>query len=119
MAGSAGDKVAWFIAGMGIGGVCALLLAPQSGRETREEIARRAQEGRNYLNKKVDEGRQLIEESGRRVSSEVTSAVERGRDQVGELVEMGKQAVHEQKEQLTAAYDAGKQAYRSEKGKAD
>lgn len=119
MSTSAGDKFLFFVVGMGIGGVCALLFAPKSGRETREEIARRTQEGREFLNKKVEEGRHMVEEGGRRVSTEVTSVVERGRGEVGGLVEKGRKVVTKQKDQISAAFEAGKDAYRQEKGSAD
>lgn len=100
-----GDKFLYFLAGAGIGAVLALLFAPKSGRETRELIARTANEGRDYLNNKVTEGRQFVEEKGRKVSDDFTSFVDRS-----------KEAVQRQKEQLTAAFEAGKQAYREEKG---
>lgn len=119
MSSSAGDKFLFFLVGMSVGGVCALLFAPKSGRETREDLARRAQESREYLNRKVDEGRHLVEEGSRRVSSEVTSVVERGRDEMEGLVDKGRKAVRTQKDQITAAYEAGKEAYLKEKGTAD
>lgn len=115
MSSSAGDKFLFFVVGMGVGGVCALLFAPKSGKETRDDLARRAQESREYLNKKVDEGRQLIEEGSRRVGGEVTSVVERGRGEVGDLVDKGRKVVRQQKDQLSAAYEAGKEAYQKEK----
>jgi gas vesicle protein len=91
-----GSKVVFFLAGLGIGAIVALLFAPKSGKETRDFIAQKADEGRDYVKNKSVEFRKQAEE-----------AVEKGRD-----------LVTKQKELLSAALDAGKQAYQEEKSKA-
>jgi gas vesicle protein len=101
----AGDKFLFFLAGAGIGAVVALLLAPKSGRETRELLARTATDGRDFIANKVSEGRQVVEEKSRRLG-----------DDFGSFLDRSKEAVQRQKEQLTAAFEAGKAAYREEKG---
>jgi gas vesicle protein len=94
----AGSKMVYFLTGIGIGALIGVLFAPKSGRETREYIAHRAEEGRDYL---MREGRRL-------------------REQATDYVERGKGAFSEQREHLAAAIEAGKQAYRAEsKSKAD
>jgi len=100
-----GDKMVFFLAGAGLGAVLALLFAPKSGRETRDIIARTATDSRDFINNKVTEGRQMVEQKGRRISDDFTS-----------FVDKSKEAVQRQKEQLTAAFEAGKAAYREEKG---
>jgi gas vesicle protein len=102
---SGGDKFLFFVAGAGIGAALALLFAPKSGRETREMIARSATDGRELITSKVTEGRQLVEEKRRRLTDDFSS-----------FVDKSKEAVQRQKEQLTAAFEAGKAAYRDEKG---
>src|SRR5213594_3324610 len=102
---NAGDKFLFFMAGAGIGAVLALLFAPKSGRETREIIARTATDSKDFLANKVVEGRQLVEERGRKVGDDFNS-----------FLDKSKEAVQRQKEQLTAAFEAGKAAYREEKG---
>ncbi len=102
---SGGDKFLFFVAGAGIGAALALLLAPKSGRETREMIARTANDGRDYIAGKVTEGRQMVEDRGRKMGDDFTSFLDKSKD-----------AVQRQKEQLTAAFEAGKAAYREEKG---
>ena len=93
-----GSKFVYFLTGIGIGAVIGLLFAPKSGKETRDYIAHRAEEGRDYL---LREGRRL-------------------REQANDYVERGKGAISEQREHLAAAIEAGKQAYRTEsKGKMD
>ncbi len=54
---------------------------------------------------KVTEGRQFFEEKGRKVSDDFNTFLDKSKD-----------AVQRQKEQLTAAFEAGKTAYREEKG---
>jgi len=102
---SAGDKFVYFLAGTGIGAVLALLFAPKSGRETRELIARTANDGRDFVTSKVSEGRQLVEDRSRKMGDDFTS-----------FLDKSKEAVQKQKEQLSAAFEAGKAAYREEKG---
>src|SRR5712692_4115736 len=102
---NSGDKFLYFLAGAGIGAAFALLFAPKSGRETREIIARSASDSRDFLATKVDEGRQVVEERGRRMGGDFTT-----------FIDKSKEAVQRQKEQLTAAFEAGKAAYREEKG---
>ena len=101
----AGDKILFFMAGAGVGAVLALLFAPKSGRETRELIARTATDSRDFISNKVTEGRQLVEEKGRKIGDDFTT-----------FLDKSKEAVQRQKEQLTAAFEAGKAAYREEKG---
>ncbi len=91
-----GSKFGFFMAGMGIGAVVALLFAPRSGKETRDMIAQRAEEGRDYVKTRSDELRKQAED----------------------VVEKGKDLVTKQKELLSAALEAGKQAYQDEKAKA-
>ena len=93
--GSFASNAGWFLAGLGIGAVIALLFAPASGDEARD-----------YLGRKADEGREYVTARGREV-----------RRQAEELVEKAKELVTQQKEQLTAAIEAGKQAYQDEKAK--
>ena len=102
---SAGDKILFFMAGAGIGAVLALLFAPKSGRETRELIARTATDSREFITNKVTEGRQIVEEKGRQIGDDFTT-----------FLDKSKEAVQRQKEQLTAAFEGGKAAYREEKG---
>ena len=105
MADNGGDKFLYFLAGAGIGAVLALLFAPKSGKETRELIARTATEGREFIATKVADGKQFVEEKGRKAGDDFSSFIDRS-----------KEAVQRQKEQLTAAFEAGKAAYREEKG---
>jgi gas vesicle protein len=101
---SGGDKFLFFLAGAGIGAVLALLFAPKSGRETRDILARTAADGREYLANKVTEGKQYVGDTSRKVSDDFSSFVDRSKD-----------ALLRQKEQVTAAFEAGKAAYKESK----
>lgn len=90
-----GTKVAFFLAGMGIGAIVALLFAPRSGKETRDFITKKAEEGKDYV---ANRGREI-------------------RQQAEDYVEKGRDLVAKQKDMLSAALDAGKQAYQDEKTK--
>jgi len=83
-------KVSYFLAGMGIGAAIALLFAPQSGEETRKQIAEKAQEGKDYV---ASKGRDI-------------------RKQAEELVDQGKDLVSKQKARLADVLESGKQVAR-------
>jgi gas vesicle protein len=100
-----GDKILFFVAGAGIGAVLALLFAPKSGRETRELLARSATDSRDFLANKYSEGRQMVDDKRRKLTDDFSS-----------FLDKSKEAVQRQKEQLSAAFEAGKAAYRDEKG---
>src|SRR5579871_2960432 len=103
--GGGGDKFLYFLAGAGIGAVFALLFAPKSGRETRELLSKTANDGRDYVSNKYNEGRQYVDETSRKVTGDFNA-----------FLDKSKEAMQRQKEQLAAAFEAGKAAYRDEKG---
>ena len=100
---------AWFLAGLGVGALAGILYAPKSGRETRDELANSAREGTEYLRTR---GRQVADQVGTMVDRG-REVVDRGRAQWEEFVERGKSLVGEQGSRVTAAVDAGRQAYKS------
>lgn len=83
-------RLSYFFLGLGIGVAVGVLFAPKAGQETRELIRTKAGEGKDYLRKR-SEGLY---------------------DSAGELIDKGKTAISRQREQLSAAVQAGKQAYR-------
>lgn len=83
-------KVSYFMAGIGIGAAIALLFAPQSGEETRKQIAEKAQDGKDYVTAKSREIRKQAED----------------------LVDQGKDLVNKQKARLADVLESGKQAAR-------
>ncbi|HXO04315.1 MAG TPA: YtxH domain-containing protein [Candidatus Sulfotelmatobacter sp.] len=89
---SAGSKVSYFLAGLGIGALVGILFAPKSGEETREYLTTKADEGRDYAQRKARELRERAED----------------------LIERSKEIMDRQKEGVAAAVEAGKDAYRRE-----
>ena len=101
----------WFLAGLGVGALAGILYAPKSGRETRERIASGAREGTEYLRAR---SQQAAEKVGTLVDKGKVQAgefVDRGRAQWEEFVERGKTLVTDQTTRVTAAVEAGRQAY--------
>src|SRR4030095_2109638 len=97
---SGGDKFLYFLAGAGVGAVLSLLFAPKSGKETRDIIARTATDSREFITNKYSEGNKFVGDTGRKVTEDFNSFLDRS-----------KEAVQRQKEQLNAAFEAGKSAY--------
>src|SRR5579872_4946452 len=96
MADNVGSKITYFLVGLGVGALVGVLFAPKSGEETREYLSKKADEGREYAQRKARELRERAED----------------------IVERGKQAAARQKDTLSAAVDAGRDAYQREKSKA-
>jgi gas vesicle protein len=84
------NKFSYFFLGLGLGVAVGVLFAPRSGEETREIIKTKTGEGADYV---------------KRRSSEL-------RDAATDALERGKDSLRKQRDNLTAAVDAGKQAYR-------
>jgi gas vesicle protein len=82
------NTVGWFVAGLGLGAVVAILYAPKSGRETRKAIATGVDDGRKYL---ASLGRSAGE-------------------QVSDWVASGKKLVTDKKRQVSRGIDAGLEA---------
>lgn len=83
-------RLSYFFLGLGIGVAAGILFAPKSGEETRDILRSKATEGKDFL---------------RRRSEEL-------RDSATDMVERGRSAVARQRDQLSAAVEAGKSAYR-------
>ena len=111
---NAGLTVISFLAGAVTGAAVALLLAPQSGRETREQLAGYSEELRERCRHFPDD-----------VKEHAGSAVEHGKamiDQGRELIErgnklagQGKDYLDHKRKSLSAAIEAGRQAMAQEK----
>jgi gas vesicle protein len=79
------NNFGWFLAGAVVGAAAALLLAPNSGRDTRR-----------YLNKTTKEGREAMETSGRELMDRGKELYDRGKqiaDDASELFERGRKLV--------------------------
>jgi len=83
-------RISYFCLGLGIGVAVGILFAPKAGDETRQLLRSKADEGKDYVKRKSEELK----------------------DSAAELKDKGKLALQRQKEQLAAAVDAGRQAYK-------
>ena len=92
MADNVGSKVSFFLVGLGIGALVGILFAPKSGEETREYLTSKADEGRDYAQKKARELRERAED----------------------LIERSKEIMAKQKDAISTAVDAGKETYKRE-----
>jgi gas vesicle protein len=90
-------RIAYFLLGLGVGVAAGVLFAPKSGLETRELLKSKAEEGKEFIARRSEE----LKESA------------------SEILDRGKQAVARQKEQVAAAVEAGKQAYRENSGRTE
>ncbi len=127
---SAGEKLTYLLIGGGIGAVVALLFAPKAGFELREDIA-------DVTRKGVEKGREAAVSVGTRAGEYYEVA----RDKAGEyydttrtraselyqtaeekakvLAEQAREATTAPRNSLSAAIEAGKQAYYEEKRKTE
>jgi gas vesicle protein len=91
--GAASTVLLAFLSGAVLGAVAALLLAPQSGRESREQLrgyARRAEEG-------------------------LREAADRAGETMDQAIEKGREFVKDKKSALTEAFEAGREAMKRER----
>ncbi len=86
----AASKASFFCIGLGVGACFGLLIAPKRGRETRAQLAAGVSEGREYV---------------KRRSGELVNEAE-------EILNKGKETASLGRDQLTAALEAGREAYR-------
>ncbi|MCK9390536.1 MAG: YtxH domain-containing protein [Syntrophales bacterium] len=120
------DRMGDFLKGLVIGGlagaVIGILYAPKSGKETREEIGKKAEE---LLAKAKEEYEQALEKSRKTYETAVSrlkKIEEAAREKVGdlesragEMVEKGKVSLEDNKSRLKKAIDAGVEAFKEEK----
>lgn len=90
---SLGTVLLAFLSGAALGAVAALLLAPQSGEESREQL-------RGYARRTEENLRELGGKAG---------------ETLDEAVEKGREFVEENKSVLTEAFEAGREAMRRER----
>ena len=89
MADNVGYKVTYFLVGLGVGALVGILFAPKSGEDTRDYLAKKADEGKDYAQKKA---REL-------------------RERADELIERSKEVAVRKKDSISAAVEAGREAY--------
>jgi gas vesicle protein len=121
--GGSGDFLKGMLIGGMVGAVVALLYAPKSGKETREEIGKKADE---LAGKAKEEYDLALEKSKKTFQGAMDrlkelegiakKKVEEVEDQVQELAEKSKETVETSKSRLKKAIDAGVVTFKEEKG---
>ena len=115
-----------FFVGLAIGAGLALLFAPRSGVETRQQLRRRAERMRdaaeNAVNDVTGHVQDTFEAARQRVEEKIDAArdaIETKREQVQRAVDAGREAAHQARADLErrlaetkAAYNAGAQVAR-------
>jgi gas vesicle protein len=122
-----------FFAGGAIGAVLALLYAPKSGKEFRQDIKSKADdyldEADKYLSEAKDKAKNLINEGKKKSeklisdarikSDELLQDAERifndARTKTSDIVNEGKQTVSSESDRIKTAFKAGVEAYKETK----
>jgi gas vesicle protein len=99
-----GTQLSCFALGATLGAVVALLFAPKSGRELRQDVADATRKG-------VDRAR----ETGSQLSTRAGEYYETASARAGELAASAREAVSRRGELVSSAIEAGRQAYHDEK----
>src|SRR5580658_2788608 len=89
MADNVGSKVSYFLVGLGVGALVGVLFAPKSGEETRDFLTKKADEGKDYAQRKA---REL-------------------RERADELIERGKDVAKGKRDSISSAVEAVREAY--------
>lgn len=110
------SKFPYFLLGLGVGAAVGVLYAPRSGEETREDLRTRANEGRDYVRRRAGESRDYIKRRSDEGREYVGRRGNELRDRANEAVGRGRSAVTSQRDQLAAALEAGRRAYRDATG---
>jgi len=90
-----GSKVTYFLVGLGVGALVGILFAPKSGEDTREFLSKKADEGRDFAQRKAKELRERADD----------------------LIERSKDAATRGKDSISAAVEGAREAYRREASK--
>ena len=77
-----------FVVGALTGAAVALLVAPASGEETREYLGKKVREGKDKAREAMDQGREYYQQH----REQIVTAVDRGREAFQQARERGEQA---------------------------
>jgi gas vesicle protein len=104
---------AGFLLGSFVGAAAALLFAPQSGEETREEIRERGIELQGRMNVTTEEARQRAEQLALQARQRAAEAQERGRmameeqrSRLQDAIEQGREAANRKRDEMTERLNA-------------
>jgi len=117
---SGGSGFGWFLAGLGVGALVGVLYAPKPGKDTRDDLLAASLDAKDKAAALAQQGRERAGELAEQGKQQVGEYVDRGKEyydkgltQWSQYVDKGKDLVQDQQNKVTAAVDAGKQAYTS------
>ena len=112
---SASTKLSYLLIGGGIGAILALLFAPKSGQELREDIADATRKGIEKGKETAEHLQESAEEYYEVTRDRAGEIYNTAQEKAGELSEKAKVAATQSTNPISAALDAGKRAYVEEK----
>lgn len=122
-----------FLTGAAVGSIIALLFAPKSGKELREDIKTKSQDfiedADKYISNAKDKASQLINEGKKKSEKLVADTKEKvesllgeaeriltdAKDKAGNVASSSKEKIEKESERLKTAIKAGMDAYKTEK----
>lgn len=118
--GDIGAFMAGFVIGGLVGAATALILAPQSGSETRNQLIDRGNELRRTGEQQIaeyreraelaiDEARGRVQQSTSNVQERARIVLDEGKSRVEEAIEKGKERVGQTKDELADMTEEGKE----------
>ncbi|NIS38217.1 YtxH domain-containing protein, partial [Candidatus Saccharibacteria bacterium] len=118
------DLITGMIIGGAIGAITALLYAPKSGRETREEVGEKVEDIYGRAKEEYDDtlkkARQSYEKTVSRIKDFETDAKQKAEEVEGmmdDLVGKGKESVEQSKGRLREAIDSARRVFKEESQK--
>ena len=119
----------WFLAGLGVGALIGVLYAPKAGKDTRDDLVAGALDAKEKANAYAQQGAQkasALYDQGTQAANDLVAQgkqaagdyvdkgkeyYDKGRTQWSQYVDKGKDLITNQKEGVTAAVEAGTDAY--------
>jgi gas vesicle protein len=102
-----GAFFAGFVIGGLVGAAAALVLAPQSGEETRAQIRQKGIELRDQTVETAEEARKRLDEAATQARTQAEKLAQEARARAEELQQRGKLVLEEQRSRLGAAIEGG------------
>lgn len=116
---SASTKLTYLLIGGGIGAVLALLFAPKSGQELREDIAVATKKGLEKGKETAHHLQEAAEDYYEVTRERASEFVETAQEKATDLQQKARSAAAQTSNPISAAIDAGKKAYLDEKRKTE
>lgn len=113
--GEFGAFISGFVIGGLVGAAVSLLLAPQSGEQTRTMIRDRSIELRDQVEQSAAEARARAEQMAEDARARATQLADDAKMRADEIQKRGQVVLEEQKSRIEKAVDAGKKAAKVKK----